>query len=342
MATPYRTKARGTRVQLPDQLTKIFQPNRVTNAHYDYTLIQERIFNYVMFVLQAHIKRVMAGEHVQQLDIFKDVSEYIHVSVPLMAIAQPAQYGKVRESAKQLAGIVVSMKGKSSAGYKVQRFTGMFADIELPLEKQRSNEITIRVRKDVADHLLQIDRNPGGQPYGYTSFMLEVANGAKNKYTSRIYKLCSSWKEKGGFNITLEELQLMLQLGPKYDYNAIKRRILEPVAEELKEKSDCWFEVTETLNGKKVIALSFKVITPDLIKQGEILKNSIINMLRTHFLFNDILLARVSPIFHEQTDYTALQYKILDLMERKRTTPKDKMPHPQAYVITSLLKEFAK
>ena len=98
---------------------------------------------------------------------------------------------------------------------------------------------TIEIAKDVASLLVAIDRNMHGKPENYTSFILQVATNAKNKYTSRIYKLISSWKKKGGFYVPINDFREWIQLGNKYqDYKEMKRRILMPVQQELENQAD--------------------------------------------------------------------------------------------------------
>ena len=57
-------------VALPEVMTKIYQPNRITQAHLPLTLMQSKIFAYIMLQLQAPIKDIMNGNNHNQLDFF--------------------------------------------------------------------------------------------------------------------------------------------------------------------------------------------------------------------------------------------------------------------------------
>ncbi len=315
----------------------IYQPNRVTNASYNYTLLQEKIFNCVMFYLQAHIKQVMSGCEIYQLELFKERNnEDITVYIPISFIGKPTQYTEIRNAAKELISVIVSMRNPQK---KTVKFSGLFSSVEMPEAGKRSSYLTITVHRDVAELLVYIEKNERGAPKNYTTFLFEVANNAKNKYTSRLYKYISSWKEKGGFYITIDELREWLQLDGIYtDYNDIKRRILMPVMEELKEKADVWFNCAvpefEKKDGKKIIGLNFKVIAPDLIEIQEKLRNSIHYLLRTHFKLNNEQLDSIHHLLDGSVDFQEIQYKIVELNDRIRSSD---IGNVQAYVIKALL-----
>lgn len=341
------TKHRKKIVALPELRDYVYQPNRVTNALYDYSLIQEKIFNFVIFYLQEAIKRSLNGQDYGQLELFANSNEnIIRLNVPLNYIAIPSQYGKVRESARQLAGIVVSLKKTDEkTGEKFLRFTGLFSEVQIPLDTKRSSYLTIEIKKDVAKMLIEIDKGTNGKPRNYTGFNLQIANSGKNKYTSRIYKLISSWKEKGGFYMSLDEFRNWLQLDSKYkDYSDIKKRILLPVQEELKDKADCWFNCTssdfEKKEGKKVIGLHFKVITPLFEEQHRKISDNLKGMLKLHFKFTDDHIKQLEPIFSKKVDINLVQYKLLQLHEQIHDRSR-KIVNPQAYIIRSLLNEFS-
>jgi plasmid replication initiation protein len=295
--------------------------------------------------LQEAIRRSLNGQDYGQLELFSRDESVIRLSVPLGYIATPAQYAKVRESAKQLAGVVVSLKKTDEqTGEKYLRFTGLFSEVQVPMETKRSSYLTIEIKKDVAKMLIEIDRGVNNRPKNYTGFNLQIANSGKNKYTSRIYKLISSWKEKGGFYMTLNEFRDWLQLDNKYnDYSDIKKRILLPVQEELKEKADCWFNCSEgnfeRKEGKKVVGLHFKVITPEFEETQRKISNNVKGMLKLHFKFTDDHLKQLAPIFNRNIDINRIQYKILQLNEQIREKS-NKISNPQAYIIRSLLNEF--
>jgi hypothetical protein len=267
----------------PGTKSRIFQANRITNASYNYSLLQEKIFCYIMYALKGHIDKVMNGANVLQLDIFRAPdSNNIAIIVPLKYIATPAQYKDVKKAAFDMMSRVIRMRGKDLKNRDTIEFTGLFSSIVMT--EERSGTLQVMIRRDVAEMLIDIPRNDAGRPVQYTGFILEVALKARNKYTPRMYKFISSWKERGGVYVSLDELRNMLSMGDKYtDYNDFKRSVLLPAQEELKQHADCWYNVSdmeEVKEGKKVIGLRFKIITVDRDKQRELL---------LHNLYNDLL-----------------------------------------------------
>lgn len=332
-------------IMLPELKDVIVVPNRVVNSRYDYTLIQERIFNNVLYYLQEAVRLNMKGGDYTQLSLFRTTNDNISIDIPLRSISRPDQYDEVRQSAQDLAGIVVKIPMMDArTGKHFISFQGLFSAIAIPVDSKRSSYITVRIAKEVASLLIQMDHK-NGIPGNYTSFFLQVANRSSNKYTSKLYKLISSWKKKGGFYMPIDEFREHFNLTDKYqEFSELKKRVLVPVAKELKENADCWFEVADNTlvkrEGKKVVGLNFKVITPeyDDLKSKQL--ESIYHLLRTHFKFTGEHLKQLDPIFKGDFNAANIQYKIVELYEYVRENKKN-IGNQTAYVIKSLLKQFS-
>jgi hypothetical protein len=108
---PRITEKRQKIVMLPEIISYMQQPNRVTEATYDYTLVQKKILTAVIYFLQEGIKHRLNGYSYEQLEIFKqNPSERIQIKIPLHEITPSKQYySDVRESAKMLASIIVRL-----------------------------------------------------------------------------------------------------------------------------------------------------------------------------------------------------------------------------------------
>lgn len=340
------TAKRKQILMLPELKDVIVVPNRVVESHYDYTLFQERILNNVLFYLQEAVKVTLKGGDYTQLSLFRSSEESIKIDIPLRSIARPDQYPEVRASAQALAGVVVKVPVRDErTGRRMISFQGLFSAIAVPEEARRSSFITVTIAKDVANLLVRIDQKEG-RPQNFTSFFLQVANSASNKYTSRLYKLISSWKNKGGFYMPIETFREQFNLTDKYsDFSELKKRVLVPVAKELREKADCWFEVADkTLvkrEGKKVVGLNFKIITPAFDELRSKQLESIYHLLRTHFKLTEDHLKQLEPVFKKDFNAEAIQYKILELYEYIRAN-KTSIGNSTAYVIKSLLNQFGK
>lgn len=335
-------------VRLPAKSDMVFIPNRITNAKYNYTLIQEKIFNYVLFSLQDAIKLNMNGGNYQQLELFKEINaDRVSLTIPMHTIASPNHYSEVRESAENLGkSLIRIIQVNPKTGKKEMRSLYLFGAVVTPIDKVRSAVIQIELSKEVARLLVEMDINKMGKPSNYTSFQLQIAINAKNKYTPRIYKLISSWKEKGGFYMPLEEFRDWLELGTKYqNYAELKRNILIPVQKELEGKALCWFNCREKSfekrDGKVVVGINWKVITPEFEQESEIRIESIRNLLRVHFGFKNDDLHQLEKTFLGINDFGRFNMRIIEINNYLKEN-KSKIANPKAYLIKSIKKEFDK
>jgi len=342
---PQVTKKQHKVIMLPAFKDYIYQPNRVTNAIYEYSLTQEKVFNAVMYYLQDAIKISRKGEDYTQLALFKDFndSQFIKFNIPLKELSIPQNYEHVKKAVKKLASIVIEFPYKDEVTKENYiRYQGLL-NANVPVENNRSSFIQVEIDKRIAKLLIDIEQNQFGQPINYTRFLYSIAQSAKNKYTSRVYKLICSWRKKGGFVISLDIFREQMGIDSKYKYyNDIKKHILIPVQEELFEKADCWFNCNSedfiTKQGNKVTHLNFKVITPELIKEDNEKKDYVFYLLRNHFKFDDKNIEQIAPIFTTSTTSEIL----LKIMQLNEYFLKDssKITDITGYVLKSLRNEF--
>lgn len=321
----------------------IYQPNRITNAHYNYTLIQERIMNCVIFHLQEAIKKRMKGEDYKQLKLFEDnASDDIVLEIPLREIASKQQYSKVKDSCKLLAGLVVVIPylDKSNNQHRL-RYTGLLR-ADIPEKEERSSTIRVEIDRKVAKLLVEIELNGNNTAINYTKFQYDLTMRARRKHTPRIYKLLCSWRIKGSFIISLDDFKE--RMGIKYQYyRDIKKYILEPAQKELEEmNADCWFDCNDSRFAIKkrstVTHLHFQVISPKLFRKHELLRESIRLHLKSDFHFSDDLMSEINEIISNE-DPGDIWNKLEYLEDFIRNTKKPIMDI-KSYIIKSLQKNF--
>lgn len=324
----------------------LFQSNRITNGKWKgFTLIQSKIFICIMGQLQTAISANMKGENWRQLGLFEeDVEGLVTVGIPLKEICRPDQYKQIYQNAEELLSIKLYFDSKNSKGNKFDSISTLFHRFDIPKMENGIKIMNVYMHKDSAQRLIEIDKNLQGSPINFTKYLKNVALKAKNKYTYRLYMIIASWKVKGGFRISLKELRE--QLGIREDqyknYNHFKENILIPVQEELKNEADCWFncstkdfEEIENQSGK-VIYLNFKVITKVDKEHNDNRADYIRNILKMHAAFSDIHLDELRSIFTENSDYTAISTKVIDLLTYVNDE-KNNVGNKQAYIIKSLL-----
>lgn len=343
-----KTKKTNKVIVLPGA-TEIYQSNRVTNARLNkgHTNIQNRLIIAVIKNLQEAIRKSMDGEDYTQLGLFKEDETTIRVGVRLSEITDPKQYKEVIEAANGLMDMKLDLK--SPMGKDYISITNLVTRMEVPIKENGRSVLYMHMYKDVAKNLIDVDR-VNGKPSQYTKYLYEVAMNASSKYTSKIYMLISSWKEKGGFQMKLEEFRKKLGIADNEykEYAQFKRRVLLPAQNELEGKADCWFNCKandfEVREGRSVVTLCFKVIKPELQQHLETLVEGVRNLLRTHFRFQPMHMVRLQYIFanFSQERYEKMVNKIVDLTERiKEMKGKDGQINDVAsYAVTSLVKMF--
>lgn len=111
--------------------------------------------------------------------------------------------------------------------------TFLIEDYSFPLY---THDVVIYLTPKVA-RLLTATRN------GYFSYSHCLALSLTSKYTLRLYWLISSWRNRGGFVMKVDELRTVLCLGTAYRrFDNIAARILQPAQQELKERFPLWFQ----------------------------------------------------------------------------------------------------
>lgn len=333
------TKKRNKVILLPELREYIIQPNRITTAISDYTLYQERIFTAIVYHLQEPIRKSFNGENYKQLDLFSH--DMVYLDIPLRDISKPREYGKVKEAIRDMSTMRIAIRYKDANGVAKEQVGGLFI-ADMPDKSDWKGTIRIKIDPLVADLIIKIDKNQYGKGVQYTRFAYQIAQGVKSKFGAKIYKLISSWKAKGGFYISKDDLYELLGVTGKYArYSDFKRRVLLPVHEELYEKADCWFNCKvkefEVRKGNEVVGFNFKVITPEFLDANNKKVEQVIYLLKTHFACTDTDIAEITHLLEPDVfNFSLMMNKISDLEEKVNHSIKQK----NRYVITALLNEF--
>jgi hypothetical protein len=262
-------------------MTKVlYQSNRVTAAVYDFTLLQEKIFTWVMYYLQEDLLQVANNKTtIGQLALFNEDPEFIRLHLDLCYIGKPHQYDEIREAAKEITRKSITIKDHTNTK---EITTGLFSVVVSPTsgnEKKYSGKLGVMIHKRVAAALITTEKNSNNKIANYTSYMLYICAVCKNKYTSRIYKLLSRFADRGGYNMELAELRKLLCIGENsyQNFADFKRAILVPVSNELKQYGDIWFNCADPefldKQGKKVKGIRFKIVVPLEDKKVEVFVN---------------------------------------------------------------------
>ena len=109
---------------------------------------------------------------------------------------------------------------------------------------------------------------------GYSSYSQSSALSLTNKYTVRIYWLISSWRNRGGFVISLSNFKRILCLTEAYErFDNVSSKIIEPARQELKSRFPIWFEMRQYESGNdRQLAFKVKIAMSEEQRQAEMRK----------------------------------------------------------------------
>lgn len=287
------TLNRKSVMELPIGETILIQPNNVTNGKFDIetSIYKMKILIRIIAEVQDYIKKEMQG--IRQ-DLFQEHNSTIELRIPFSDIAPKQRYADVMDSIESLRQITVKFPSKERKGYTTH--IGLIHSYDVPtVGNGQKKYFFIKIHKEIGSKLITIDKDITGKPINYTKYFYEIAMSFKSSYTILLYLLISSWKKKGGFVISLDDLRdrLGIKPGQYKNYSNFKKIILERAQNEMELKSDCWFNCKasdfEIKKGKKVTMLNFKVINPKLLSELEsrkhVLIDNIKHLLTNHFEF---------------------------------------------------------
>ena len=227
----------------------IIQPNKMTYARYDYTAIQKNI----IYLTQANLQNYLtAHKEKLTLDLFNDYVITLQIKDLLRNAGQG--YSFIIDAVKDL------MKKPIEYEYvkDKDKYSVVTTIVNTVKHKHGSGIVKLTISKDAVPFLLHV----GG---GYTAYQRTIVMSFRSVYSKRMYEICSRWKDKGGFSISLKEFRQMLSITDKYrQIGQLKMRVLNIAQKELKKSSDIWFDY----EFKKINSRSFNVIDFKIHSQG--------------------------------------------------------------------------
>lgn len=221
----------------------IAQDNRLTTSRYELTLIEKRIFYYI-------IKEVRNKYTTGQRDLFDDLILNIKVSDLCKEVNQEDNKKETRKALEKFRSRNFTYANEVEDDWLTCGFIN-YAHIKKGIAE-------IQVSHKLMPFLVELSSQ-------YTAYSLHVAMSLKSKWSQRMYELCQKWQGTDGFRISVDELRLSFMLEEKYNrYALLNERVLQVAKRELKElydlgQCDVYFEFTEERKGRTVEMLRFKL-----------------------------------------------------------------------------------
>lgn len=202
----------------------MIQPNKITNARYDFSPLQKNIVYMILEQLQKHMTKDQA--------LSQDLFNNFVVSVPVAVLAGAKNHSKVIAAAKGLIRQPMTYSYKQGK----KSYDVVTTLVHTAKHEHGTDTVELYVPFEALTLLLHIGK-------GFTLYQMPIAMGLRSKHSKRMYELCCRWKDKGGFSIELLELRQMLRLENKYKHvNLFRERVLDVAKNELKQSADVWFD----------------------------------------------------------------------------------------------------
>jgi plasmid replication initiation protein len=227
----------------------LVQPNRVTNARYDYTAVQENILTCMIEAIQGHMS--------QERTISTDLFGHPIITVNASEIAKGNTKHYVFNQLKELRKKDIEFQYQDDKGKQVEVHTGLINSFKSVMG---SDLIDIEISVWAIPYLLYWGKGVGG-----TIFSKTLALTLKSIYSKRMYKLCKRWENKGGFTMDISEFKSVLGIDTKYaKLIGLKKKVLDVAKEELDEAGDVSFEYAlNKIKSRSFNQITFKIFSKD-------------------------------------------------------------------------------
>ena len=229
----------------------LVQPNKVTEARYDYNATQENVLTCVMDAIQGHLTQQKPIE----TDLFGDPI----VTVFASDIAQGRNKSYAIAECIKIRKKDIDFEWTNPDTNKDEQVNTSL--INYVASEKESDKIRLGISKWAIPYLVYWGKGVGG-----TIFNKKTALILTGSYTKRIYKLCCKWRDRGGFTMDLDTFREMIKLEGKYKTpKDLKRWVLEPAKAKMKEKAEVYFEYAlDKVDSRSYNVIRFKILTNTL------------------------------------------------------------------------------
>ena len=198
----------------------LYQVNGVAYIEGDLKLIHLRILIVIISQLQQAIRRKISRKKGSAPSVRKVFS----IDVSSFQLT-PRNGGRLRLYLDELRATPITFPG-------TPKFPGLIDGYSFP---PYSKTVDIILQEEMISRLLLTEE-------GYSSYSKKAAMSMESKYTVRLYWLICSWRARGGFNISVNNLRRILSLGPAYNReDNIVTAILRPSSIRLRAQYPIWF-----------------------------------------------------------------------------------------------------
>jgi hypothetical protein len=212
----------------------VTKSNALIEANYKLTITEQKI---VLFL----VSKIRKDD-----DDFKTYILPIKEFYELLGYRGSPKYSEMRKITKDLMGKVLEIKEDK----KLKQISWL-SYVEY---NQQEGNVSLSFDPRLKPYLLQLKRE-------FTSYKLKNVMELKSNYAIRMYEILKKWQTVKEIVIPLTDLRQMLGTGDKHpEYHNFKKRVLNTAKQEVKEKTDIFFDYEELKKGRKVTALRFTIL----------------------------------------------------------------------------------
>ena len=286
----------------------IIQPNVITAARYDYTVIEKRIVYHII----KHIQDRMGVN--MNADLFGEP----YLNIRISELVDNDHYKQVRIAAELLTKKTFAID-TDDGGWLVVGFISSAR--YLPKE----SILRVGFSNDVIPYIIELAK-------GFTQYELNVALNLKSPYSQRFYEFCAQFRNTGIWRISVADLKSRLMLEDSTTYNGragngnFKTKILEKSKKEIKalyDRGECDFYFTYTFKktGRTFTDLEFKIYStknPKHEPEKEQYQQVIHNFFTDHFRndYEEGFVKRAMNTLFNKNAYSSFYIKIHPKLEQ--------------------------
>lgn len=230
-----------------EDIKVLMKDNSLIKAKYNLTLVQNRIFEILLYKFQKEKDGILSCE--VHRDEFKKLIGK-EKDKTIKGISDLLESLRVKE-------ILIAEKIKGKDKYKWHRY-GL---INGSTYNEETDTFTIRATAEI----YELIQNYYDKREGYTPINLIIKLGMNNYYAQRLYDLLRVWSgSKTIIRYEVNELKELLQIENKYDlYGDFKKRVISPAIKELNSTGYFEIDVKENKVGRRVESIDFIVKDKD-------------------------------------------------------------------------------
>ena len=171
----------------------------------------------------------------------------------------------IKEFAR-LAGIDINGKVYSRIKDQIQTLADKSWWLDLPGEKQVLFRFIDTAMIEKGSGIIKIKLHSSLEPYliglreNFTKYELINVLILKSKYSIRLYEILKSYLWQGSWDVDIDTLRKMLEIGDKYtEFKEFRRRVLVPAVNEINKYTDLELDYKTIKKGKEVRIIAFKI-----------------------------------------------------------------------------------